>query len=321
MRIEAASICGTDLHIQRWDQWSSERVHPPLDVGSRALRHGGRGRERRPRCRRGRLRLRGEPCHLRRVLPLPHWAGAHVRAHADPRSRSRRRLRRLRGHPSLGDLAERPGETAAAPRLPAGAVRQRRLRDVDPGSCGAGNRGARLWPGRALHDRHRAGVRRGATARVRPRPLSARSRARARRGRRRQRRRCGRCSGVVRRAERGRRHRRRLRDVRCAEGDRGRVRDRPSRRQRGPVRDPGTARDDRHRRIADLQEPHSVGRERSRDLGDLVHDALVARARRRRSRAPDNRPHAARALRRGLSRSSSRATRARSSSSRTEPAP
>jgi threonine 3-dehydrogenase len=33
VRIEAASICGTDLHIQRWDQWSSERVRPPLTLG------------------------------------------------------------------------------------------------------------------------------------------------------------------------------------------------------------------------------------------------------------------------------------------------
>ncbi|CAN5229875.1 L-threonine 3-dehydrogenase [soil metagenome] len=33
VRIEAASICGTDLHIQRWDQWSSERVNPPLTLG------------------------------------------------------------------------------------------------------------------------------------------------------------------------------------------------------------------------------------------------------------------------------------------------
>jgi threonine 3-dehydrogenase len=33
VRIEAASICGTDLHIQRWDQWSSERVAPPLTLG------------------------------------------------------------------------------------------------------------------------------------------------------------------------------------------------------------------------------------------------------------------------------------------------
>jgi threonine 3-dehydrogenase len=33
VKIEAASICGTDLHIQRWDEWSSERVKPPLTLG------------------------------------------------------------------------------------------------------------------------------------------------------------------------------------------------------------------------------------------------------------------------------------------------
>ncbi|HET7743824.1 MAG TPA: L-threonine 3-dehydrogenase [Gaiellaceae bacterium] len=33
VRIEAASICGTDLHINNWDTWSSERVKPPLTLG------------------------------------------------------------------------------------------------------------------------------------------------------------------------------------------------------------------------------------------------------------------------------------------------
>ncbi|MFO7572072.1 MAG: L-threonine 3-dehydrogenase [Gaiellaceae bacterium] len=33
VQVEAASICGTDLHIRRWDQWSSERVKPPLTLG------------------------------------------------------------------------------------------------------------------------------------------------------------------------------------------------------------------------------------------------------------------------------------------------
>jgi threonine 3-dehydrogenase len=33
VRIEAASICGTDLHIDHWDTWSSERVRPPLTLG------------------------------------------------------------------------------------------------------------------------------------------------------------------------------------------------------------------------------------------------------------------------------------------------
>ncbi len=33
VKIEAASICGTDLHINRWDRWSAERVRPPLTLG------------------------------------------------------------------------------------------------------------------------------------------------------------------------------------------------------------------------------------------------------------------------------------------------
>jgi threonine 3-dehydrogenase len=33
IRVEAASICGTDLHIHRWDEWSAERVKPPLTLG------------------------------------------------------------------------------------------------------------------------------------------------------------------------------------------------------------------------------------------------------------------------------------------------
>ena len=33
VRVRAASICGTDLHIYRWDRWSSRRIHPPLVFG------------------------------------------------------------------------------------------------------------------------------------------------------------------------------------------------------------------------------------------------------------------------------------------------
>jgi threonine 3-dehydrogenase len=33
VRVEAASVCGTDLHIDRWDAWSRERIHPPLTLG------------------------------------------------------------------------------------------------------------------------------------------------------------------------------------------------------------------------------------------------------------------------------------------------
>ena len=31
--VEAASVCGTDLHIFRWDAWSQHRIDPPLTLG------------------------------------------------------------------------------------------------------------------------------------------------------------------------------------------------------------------------------------------------------------------------------------------------
>lgn len=33
VKVEAASICGTDLHIFKWDEWSQQRLKPPLTLG------------------------------------------------------------------------------------------------------------------------------------------------------------------------------------------------------------------------------------------------------------------------------------------------
>src|SRR5215469_8820064 len=33
VKVEVASICGTDLHIYQWDQWAQRRIHPPLIPG------------------------------------------------------------------------------------------------------------------------------------------------------------------------------------------------------------------------------------------------------------------------------------------------
>ncbi len=33
VRVEAASICGTDLHIWHWDAWSSQRIRSPVTLG------------------------------------------------------------------------------------------------------------------------------------------------------------------------------------------------------------------------------------------------------------------------------------------------
>ncbi|HEX2293122.1 MAG TPA: L-threonine 3-dehydrogenase [Gaiellaceae bacterium] len=33
VRVEAASLCGTDLHIFHWDDWARHRIRPPLTLG------------------------------------------------------------------------------------------------------------------------------------------------------------------------------------------------------------------------------------------------------------------------------------------------
>jgi hypothetical protein len=139
----------------------------------RAVRDRRLCRQRRARRRGGRLRLGGEPRHLRRLLPLPDGQGAHVRGHADPRRRSRRRLRRLRRHARVRRLAQRSREAAARDCVPAGAVRQRRLRDVDAGPARPRRGGSRLRAGGALHDRHREGLRRGWSSRESSAPTTS----------------------------------------------------------------------------------------------------------------------------------------------------
>src|SRR5204862_2115674 len=33
LKLEAASVCGTDLHIYSWDSWSASRIKPPRIIG------------------------------------------------------------------------------------------------------------------------------------------------------------------------------------------------------------------------------------------------------------------------------------------------
>jgi threonine 3-dehydrogenase len=33
VRVEAASVCGTDLHIFNWDEWAQQRIQPPRTLG------------------------------------------------------------------------------------------------------------------------------------------------------------------------------------------------------------------------------------------------------------------------------------------------
>ena len=33
IQVKASSICGTDVHIYNWDEWSANRIKPPIIFG------------------------------------------------------------------------------------------------------------------------------------------------------------------------------------------------------------------------------------------------------------------------------------------------
>src|ERR1041384_5701351 len=38
VKVQAGSICGTDLHIYNWDEWAQHRLKPPFVVGHEIAR-------------------------------------------------------------------------------------------------------------------------------------------------------------------------------------------------------------------------------------------------------------------------------------------
>ena len=39
VKVDVASVCGTDLHIYNWDRWAAGRIHPPLIPGHEFCGH------------------------------------------------------------------------------------------------------------------------------------------------------------------------------------------------------------------------------------------------------------------------------------------
>ncbi len=33
IKVKAAAVCGTDVHIMEWNEWSQERINPPTIIG------------------------------------------------------------------------------------------------------------------------------------------------------------------------------------------------------------------------------------------------------------------------------------------------
>lgn len=39
VKVAATSLCGTDVHIYRWDEWAQQRIHPPRIIGHELCGH------------------------------------------------------------------------------------------------------------------------------------------------------------------------------------------------------------------------------------------------------------------------------------------
>ncbi len=39
VKVAATSLCGTDVHIYRWDEWAQQRIHPPRVIGHELCGH------------------------------------------------------------------------------------------------------------------------------------------------------------------------------------------------------------------------------------------------------------------------------------------
>ena len=127
IQVQAASVCGTDLHIYRWDEWAQGRMgtscraclRPRDGRPRRGARTGNRGRAARNASRR-----RDAPRRLD-LLPVPDRPRARLRQPQDPGRGRRRRVRRVRLCPRRNAW---PSEgLAPGDRRHPGADGQRRL--------------------------------------------------------------------------------------------------------------------------------------------------------------------------------------------------
>ena len=131
IKLEKTAICGTDLHIYLWDEWSQRTIKPGL-VRLRAWPAGQRGR----------------PHRLRALPQLPRRQAAPVPEHGRHRREPQRRLRRIHRDAGQQPVADPRPDPQRAGRV------LRPLRQCRPLRAGV-RRGRR---GRADHrrrpDRH-----------------------------------------------------------------------------------------------------------------------------------------------------------------------
>jgi threonine 3-dehydrogenase len=101
IRIRKTAICGTDIHIWKWDEWARKTIPVPMQVGPRVRRRDRRDGPGGARLQRRRSRFRRGSHHLRLLPQLPRRAPSPVPQHRGRGRQSRGRVRRISGDPAF----------------------------------------------------------------------------------------------------------------------------------------------------------------------------------------------------------------------------
>ena len=177
IKLEKTAICGTDLHIYLWDEWSQRTIKPGLVIGHEFV---GRIVELGP----GVTRLQARPArvgrrpHRLRPLPqLPRRPPAPVPEHRRHRRQPRRRVRRIHRDAGQQPVAD-PGPDPERARRVLRSLRQRRALRAGVRRGRRGRADHRRRPDRHHRRRHLQAHRRAQRRRHRRQRLSPEARRR-----------------------------------------------------------------------------------------------------------------------------------------------
>ena len=125
IKVRKRAICGTDLHIYKWDEWSAEPAQAPRDDRPRILRRDRRGGRRSPALQRGRTGDRRDAHRLQPVFPMPHRQRPSLRERGHTRASTATAASPTTCRARVKPLA-RPGGNRPRVRRHLRSLRQRR---------------------------------------------------------------------------------------------------------------------------------------------------------------------------------------------------
>ena len=148
VKVDVASVCGTDLHIYNWDPWAQNRIHPPLIPGHEFCGHVAAVGKEVTTVKEGDFVSAEMHVACGKCLQCRTGRSAHLPAREDHRRGREWRVRRVRGDsrieymeagsvdPEGVRVDSRPAGERRAHRAWRAILRRRQWRSLGPGPSG-----------------------------------------------------------------------------------------------------------------------------------------------------------------------------------------